>query len=185
MKQLFAIITFFFCAMVYGQAPTMDDVLNKKVKGDLISIQLENGAVLNIGDTLVIGMSTGNTCYKFVTQNFSCLITGAPAGGNISCIDGYWSMGPTAGGSIIIIKEIKAKMKTVIILGTHAQGFTYGTRILSISSAVESGEIKINGFMTSNEALAELKKWKDKLDLGLITQAEFDAKKAELSKYIK
>ena len=35
-----------------------------------------------------------------------------------------------------------------------------------------------------NLALTELKKWKDKLDLELITQEEFDAKKTELAKLI-
>lgn len=39
--------------------------------------------------------------------------------------------------------------------------------------------------MTSDEALSELKRAKDKLDLGLITQAEYDSLKVELSKYIK
>jgi predicted Zn-dependent peptidase len=39
--------------------------------------------------------------------------------------------------------------------------------------------------MTSDEALSELKKCKDKLELGLITQEEFDSKKSELSKSIK
>lgn len=37
----------------------------------------------------------------------------------------------------------------------------------------------------SNKALIELKKWKEKLDLGLITQEEYNKKKVELSKYIK
>jgi hypothetical protein len=39
--------------------------------------------------------------------------------------------------------------------------------------------------MTSDDALAELKKAKDKLDLGLITQEKYDEIKAELVKYIK
>ena len=39
--------------------------------------------------------------------------------------------------------------------------------------------------MTSDEAIAELKKYKDKLYLELITQDEYNAKKAELAKYIK
>ena len=33
--------------------------------------------------------------------------------------------------------------------------------------------------------MQELKKAKDKLDLGLITQEEFEIKKSELSKFIK
>lgn len=45
-------------------------------------------------------------------------------------------------------------------------------------------QLKIDGF-TSDKALAELKKFKEKLDLQLITQDEYDKKKVELMKYIK
>jgi hypothetical protein len=37
----------------------------------------------------------------------------------------------------------------------------------------------------SDAAMQELKKWKEKLDLQIITQEEYDAKKAELMKVIK
>lgn len=39
--------------------------------------------------------------------------------------------------------------------------------------------------ITSTEAITELKKWKDKLDLELITQDEYNKKKSELLKFIK
>lgn len=39
--------------------------------------------------------------------------------------------------------------------------------------------------VASESALQELKKWKEKLDLQIITQEEYDAKKAELMKKIK
>ena len=39
--------------------------------------------------------------------------------------------------------------------------------------------------VASDAALEELKKWKEKLDLQIITQEEYDAKKAELMKKIK
>ena len=39
--------------------------------------------------------------------------------------------------------------------------------------------------MTSDDALAELKRQKDKLDLEIISQAEYDSIKAVLIKYIK
>lgn len=39
--------------------------------------------------------------------------------------------------------------------------------------------------MSSDEALAELKRQKDKLDLGIITQTQFDSSKIELTKFIK
>ena len=47
-----------------------------------------------------------------------------------------------------------------------------------------SGELVSSG-MTSDQALQELKRAKDKLDLELITQLEYDKIKAKLIKYIK
>jgi len=41
------------------------------------------------------------------------------------------------------------------------------------------------GGFSSDEAIAELKRFKEKLDLQLITQDEYDKKKAELMKYIR
>jgi hypothetical protein len=55
---------------------------------------------------------------------------------------------------------------------------------LKFESAIENGEIKSKK-MSSDDALTELKRYKDKLDLGLITQKEYDEKKTELSKLIK
>jgi hypothetical protein len=49
---------------------------------------------------------------------------------------------------------------------------------------MSTGEIKGTG-LTSDDALAELKKAKDKLDLGLITQEQYDLKKSELTPFIK
>ena len=51
-------------------------------------------------------------------------------------------------------------------------------------NALATGEIKGTG-LTSDEALSQLKKAKDKLDLGIITQEEFDNFKKELTPYIK
>ncbi|MCX6311222.1 MAG: DUF4468 domain-containing protein [Bacteroidetes bacterium] len=56
--------------------------------------------------------------------------------------------------------------------------------ILSLTSALKDLDSQEN-VMTSDEALTELKRCKDKLDLGLITQEEYDKKKAELGKFIK
>lgn len=55
---------------------------------------------------------------------------------------------------------------------------------VDIEKAIKIGEVKAFG-MSSDEALAELKKAKDKLDLGVLTQMEYDAVKANLLKYIK
>lgn len=58
---------------------------------------------------------------------------------------------------------------------------------LAVNELLGSYKLKIKEIfiMSSEEALSELKRYKDKLDLELITQEEFDKKKEELSKYIK
>ena len=55
---------------------------------------------------------------------------------------------------------------------------------IQFENALSTGEIKGFG-LSSDDALAQLKKGKDKLDLGLITQEEYDKLKADLTKYIK
>lgn len=55
---------------------------------------------------------------------------------------------------------------------------------IEIENAIETGKIKSFG-MTSDEALSELKKAKDKLDLGIITQAKYDSLKVAYTKFIK
>ncbi len=55
---------------------------------------------------------------------------------------------------------------------------------IQFENAITTGEIKGTG-LTSDEALAELKKAKDKLELGIITQEECNQKKAELQPFIK
>lgn len=56
--------------------------------------------------------------------------------------------------------------------------------LIDTELAIDNGELKTN-ILSSDEALVKLKKCKDKLDLGLISQEEFDKKKEELSKFIK
>jgi hypothetical protein len=56
---------------------------------------------------------------------------------------------------------------------------TLNTLWLSYRSKITKGEL------TSEEALDQLKKAKDKLELGLITQEEFDALKTKLAPFIK
>ena len=53
----------------------------------------------------------------------------------------------------------------------------------NFEAALASGEVNTKGY-SSDSALQELKKWKEKLDLEIITQEEYDKKKAELMPYI-
>jgi hypothetical protein len=66
----------------------------------------------------------------------------------------------------------------------------YITYSITFNKAIESGEIvsknsKYFVAPTSEQALEQIKKAKEKLDLGLITKDEYDKKVNELKKYIK
>ena len=89
----------------------------------------------------------------------------------------------TAVGETAVIKKIKIQMKNAIVNTTKIENYVYGLRI-SLEDALKTKEVK-SKIMSSDEALAELKRAKDKLDLGLITQEEFNTLRTELAPLIK
>ena len=142
-----------------------------KLKGTIIYDEYisKDGSLYKTGDTIKISKPSLNDKYAFINDRF----TQAPATSKIS-------------GNVFIIKNI-------IVAGFKNTGYelcmtiynpTSSDQILKFESAIENGEIKSKK-MSSDDALTELKRYKDKLDLGLITQKEYDEKKTELSKLIK
>lgn len=88
----------------------------------------------------------------------------------------------------------ETEIKRIFIIGNKRAGYSVSFRTKGISglsnytiqieNAIENSETKSFG-MNSDEALIAIKKAKDKLDLELISQVEYDIIKAELSKFIK
>jgi hypothetical protein len=88
----------------------------------------------------------------------------------------------------------ETEIKRIFVVGNKRTGYSVSMRTkgvigllnytIQFENALSTGEIKGTG-MTSDEALAELKKAKDKLDLGLITAEDYEKKKAELTPFIK
>lgn len=87
----------------------------------------------------------------------------------------------------------KATIKNLKLTGMKKSGFAVqvvanmagiGLMYIDFENAIASGEIVGLG-MTSDKALEELKKAKDKLDLEIITQEEYDKIKADLMEYMK
>ena len=82
------------------------------------------------------------------------------------------------------------EIKNIFVDGANDVGFTVfmltkkGMIQIAYEQAVAFGEI-VSDVMSSDQALAELRKQKDKLDLEIISQAEYDSIKAVLIKYIK
>ena len=142
-----------------------------KLKGAIIYDEYlsKDGSLYKTGDTIKIGNPTLNDKFAFINDRFTQLPSTSKISGNLFFI------------------------KNIIVTGFKNTGYelcmtinnpTTPDQILKFESAIEKGEIKSKK-MSSDEALTELKRFKDKLDLGLITQKEYDDKKAELSKLIK
>ncbi len=142
--------------------------------GEYSSYIAKDGSVYNVGDRLTIGLPSSNNMFAFIWEGDGILIT------------------PTNVGAVLSGNE--TEIKRIYIGGNKRSGFQVWFRTkgltglanysIQIEKAIETGEIKSFG-MSSDEALAELKKAKDKLDLGLIDQQKYDSLKVALSQYIK
>jgi hypothetical protein len=88
----------------------------------------------------------------------------------------------------------ETEIKRIYVIGNKRAGYSVAFRTkgiiglsnysIQIENAIENREVK-SFDRTSDEALVELKKDKDKLDLGLITKEEYELNKVELTKFIK
>jgi hypothetical protein len=158
-----------------GQEVKYDDVQKGVItKGQYESYVSKDGSVYKIGDKIQFGNPSG-TNGKFVT------IQKMDIGGTLYVV----------GAEAI---NTSAEIKKIRISGTSRSGYkvSFQTKgmtgidnyFFNIEDAITVGEVKSFG-MSSDEALTALKKAKDKLDLGLISQEEYDKIKAELMKFIK
>lgn len=162
-------------SMLFSQQVDVSDLEAGTITGGKFESYLsKDGTIYKVGEFLDIGLPSG-TNGRFV------LIQQIDIAGNILVV-----------GSNAI--NTHCEIKKIRVIGNKRQGYkvqlqTKGTSSIdnyffNLEDAIVAGEIKSKG-MTSDEAMKELKTAKDKLDLGLITQAEYDKVKAELIKYIK
>lgn len=174
-------ICMFICIQLSAQQITysdLNDAKSEKSKGAFAkytSYISQSGAVYKVDDTLQIGKPSGsNGKFVYVINQ-----------------EDIKPVGPEATNTNIIIKLIKVHSVSGFSKtgGYKIKMFTGGGFFATkyeflLEDAIQAGEIKSLG-KTSDEALAELKKAKEKLDLELITQEEFDKLKEELKQYIK
>jgi hypothetical protein len=138
--------------------------------GNYTSYVSKDGTVYNIGDKLTVGSPSSNKTFAFISYNYG---------------SGWVAAGVISVGNQIEIKKIEVDgNKRVGYRVLFSNNRFMNSTLIAIENAIASGEIKSFG-MTSDEALNNLKKAKDKLDLGLITQQKYDSIKTELVKFIK
>ncbi len=151
----------------YSELPTVTK------RGKYTSYIAKDGFEYKVGDKVKIGFPSSNKTFAFIKEGDLLMIDLTPITVDVS-------------GKEVEIKSIwtGGSKKTGFTVGLITKGMGIGNYIIDIENAVESKELK-SSVMSSDEALNALKKAKDKLDLGLITQAEYDKLKAELALIIK
>lgn len=147
---------------------------SERPKGEFTSYVSKDGAVYKIGDRIKIGVPSSNKTFAYINQGDGMIIP-------------ITQLTAAASGQ-------ETEIKRISIMGTKRSGFYVSVRSkgitgianysIQLENAIATGEVKSFG-MTSDEALSALKKAKDKLDLGIITQAKYDSLKVEYTKFIK
>jgi hypothetical protein len=178
MKKITLATLLLFCFLGFSQARQISyDTINKysnnhlKLKGSIVYEEYlsKDGFLYKVGDAIKINKPVNGDKFSFITDRFS----------------------QVQASSLMIGKDMV--IKNIIVTGFKNTGYELcmtinnpvtADYILKFESALSYGEITSKG-MTSDDALSELKKAKDKLDLGLISKEEYEAKKTELVKFIK
>ena len=154
------------------------------------SVQLLDGSLLAIGDTIKVGDSynakTNFSYIYFGKVNVAKALLSAPQ-----------PMGDAIVGSILVITDVFAKhtkmtKKSSVNCMLYAQDINQpnamgaaNRTIFDLSKAIEIGEvINLKAAMTKKQAIALLKEKKELFDLGLLTEDEFNKVKVELTPII-
>lgn len=171
------------CLSSFSQTIKFSELTNERAdREDFKTYVSKDGAIYNVGDTIHIN-SPSKSNGEFATINGR--IEGDMAFTNIPA-SSYFENKNIVIESIFATSGNALNPSTVIF--HFAEKSKYGGAAvlyyIEIEKAIKLGEVKSFG-MTSDEALIELKKAKDKLDLGLITQKEYDNVKTKLRKYVK
>jgi len=177
MKTLLTIVLLFLSMFLFSQEvtypvslniATYDDVLNNnKGFGTYDRYISKSGEIFNVGDTLTLGLPIRNNSFTYImTMAF---------GADVAFVS------IQAANDKVIIKKMEV-WKNQMLVYTKNTGLNL--RIYKFDEALKSGEITSKR-LSSSEALKQLKEAKEKLDLMIITQEEYNTKKAELIKFIK
>lgn len=199
-------LLFIFTAMslfTYAQTVTYQDILDQKSAkeltgkkgGDNITAYIaSDGVTYTKGSTITYGNPTNGKYYlyfKDVTGDVLGTIvqeSSKNAYENAANQEVYQRVSNRAGG-VATIKKIQCipidpfnkKTSGCYIYLVLNKG---GIACTNFEEAIAVGEVRIK-MKDSDSAMEELKKWKEMLDLQIITQEEYDAKKAELLPRIK
>lgn len=197
--------------LTFSDARNIDVFKSIKNNTQVTTYVAQDGAVLKVGDTLMIGTPSSSStthsanrstgAYSTTRSQFQTIQVGRPAGFSsvLAAMNGEPPImaGISLQEEIVIIREIKVVHKgskkkpllIVMILGEQNDRAFGANKYLSTSSYEKSvllGELRsVNSPMTRDQAISKLKESKNLLDLEMMTQEEYDMVKVELAPIIK
>ena len=207
MKKIFTLLFVGLCLCSYAQTVTYQDVLEQKSAkeltgrkgGDEIAAYVaSDGVTYRIGSTITYGYPTNGKYYLYFKNVTGSWLNALTEDENTTTAEHNANQEvaervENRAGGVATIKKIQCVpvdpynrltcgCKIILVLNRG------GLACTNFEEAIATREIVIKANpedVASEAALQELKKWKEKLDLQIITQEEYDAKKAELMKVIK
>ena len=207
MKKLFILLFVGLCLLSNAQTVTYQDILEQKSakeltgrKGgdDITAYVASDGVTYRVGSTITYGYPTNGKYYlyfKNVTGSWLNALTEdehtttAEHNANQEVAERV----ENRAGGVATIKKIQcvpvdpynrvtSGCKIYLVLNRGGLACTNFEEAIATREVVVKANLEE---MASEAAIQELKKWKEKLDLQIITQEEYDAKKEELMKKIK
>ena len=207
MKKLIILLFVGFCLFSNAQTVTYQDILEQKSakeltgrKGgdDITAYVASDGVTYKIGSTITYGYPTNGKYYLYFLDVTGSWLNALVGNGETTAADRAVSQErveriENRAGGVATIKRIQCvpidpfnKMtcgcKIYLVLNRGGLACTNFEEAIATKEVVVKANLED---MASEAAIQELKKWKEKLDLQIITQEEYDAKKAELMKKIK
>ena len=208
MKKVFFFIYLIFIVLSsFSQTVTYQDILNqrsaKELTGrnsgdDITAYVASNGITYTKGSTITYGYPTNGKYYLYFMNVTGSWLNALAEDENASSSERASNQEraervENRAGGVATIKKIQcvpidpynrknSGCKIYLVLNRGGIACTNFEEALAVKEVIT----KVNpDDVASDAALEELKKWKEKLDLQIITQEEYDAKKTELMKKIK
>ena len=189
-KLIFAIVALLMCNLnVQAQENKTEsrrgsishselEVWSRDKNGQYDAYLSKDGHLYQREDKVTFGETSDGKTYRYMWERVNALhfvagVLPTPISGKLAGKTGVIK-------NIIVNGNKKTGHELTVVL---AVGGASRIEVRPFEMALTSGEIISQG-MTKEQALKELKEAKDMLDLGLITPAQFEEKKAKLSPYI-
>ena len=165
MKELLFLVLVTSCFWGYSQKADYGYLTQKSSYQKYLS---KSGDILNVADTLMIGIPSSDLGFMYISQ-------------------GGYGVNTDLSHKKVIINKLRTygKKSQGFKMYVHFKGYGLAPVVIDYETALETGEIiNPNAKLSRREAIDKLKEAKELFDLGLLTSVELDSIKSELKPLI-